>query len=87
MKGYLSDRQQRVPVNNNFSSCEKIITEVPQGSILGPLLFNIFIYDIFLFASSSYLGNYADDNTLYALGFNLKEVKNILRTNFDAVTR
>ena len=66
MKSYLKDRQQRVRVNNNFSSWEKIIAGVPQGSILGQLLFNIFISDLFAFVSSSNLSNYADDNTLYA---------------------
>ena len=55
MKSYLKDRQQRICVNNNFSSWEKTIAGVPQGSILGSLLFNIFIYDICVFVSSSNL--------------------------------
>ena len=71
MKSYLNNRQQQVRVNNNFSSWEKIIAGVLQGSILGPLLFNIFINGLYLFVSSSFLSNYADDNTLYASGFNL----------------
>ena len=76
MKSYLNDRQQRVLVNNNSGSWEKIIAEVPQGTILGPLLFNIFIYDLFLIVSSSNLSTYADDNTLFVSGFKLEEVKN-----------
>ena len=87
MKSYVKDRQQRVCVNNNISSWEKIIAGVPEGSILGPLLFNIFINDLFVFVSSSNLSNYADDNTLYASGFNLEEVKKCLSTDFDGVTK
>ena len=63
------------------------LTRVPQGSILGLLLFNIFINDIFLFVSSPYLSNYADNSTLYAFGLNLEEVKNVLHTDFDEVAR
>ena len=60
MNCYLNDRQQAVRVNNNFSSREKIIAGVPQSSVLGQLLFNIFINDRFLFVSSSNLSNYAN---------------------------
>ena len=76
MKSYLKDRQQQVGVNNNFSSSGKKIAGVPQRLILGPLLFNIFINDLFVFV---YLSHYADDSTLYATGFNLEEVKKLLK--------
>ena len=62
-------------INNNFITWEEIIAGVLQGSILGLLLFNIFINDIFNFEDKSYLSNYADDNVLYAFGSNLTEVK------------
>ena len=46
---YLTGRKQRVKINSSFSSYLDIFHSVPQGSILGPLLFNIFLCDLFLF--------------------------------------
>ena len=86
IKSYLDNRKQRVRVNRNFSSWQEIIAGVPQGSILGPLLFNIFVNDLFLFVSSSNLSNYADDNTLYTSGYDLKEVKEVLLNDLNKVT-
>ena len=64
-------------MNSNFSSWQETIAGVPQGSILGPLLFHIFVNDPF-FVPSSKLSNYADETTLYASGYNLEEVKDVL---------
>ena len=78
MLSYLKNRSHRVNINSNFSTWEEIIAGTLQGSLLGPLLFNIFINDIFYFEDKSYLSNYADDNVLYAFGSNLTEVKDKL---------
>ena len=74
MKSYFTNRQQRVRGNSNFSMSEGIISEVPQGSILGPLLFNS-LNDLFLFVENSDLSNYTDDNMLYSFGNDLEKVK------------
>ena len=74
MESFLSNRQQRTKINNAFSRYSEIIYGVPQGSILGPLLYNICIYDIFFDIIECDIASYADDNTPYKFGFNLDNV-------------
>ena len=45
---YLSNRKQKTKIENTYSTWVDIIFEVPQGSILGPLLFKVFLADLFL---------------------------------------
>ena len=66
MYSYFSNRYQRVRVNSHFSNWSEIMFGAPQGSILGPLCFNIDIADLFWFENSD-LASFADDNTPYAL--------------------
>ena len=77
---YLKGRKQRTKVNGSYSSWLELLFGVPQGSILGPLLFNIFINDMFYFTNESKLANYADDNTLYTVKENITDLlkKNML---------
>ena len=78
---YLSDRKQRTKVNNSYSSWSSIKCGVPQGSILGPLLFNIYLNDIFYFANKCDIANYADDTTPYSVEKSMDTLVSSLETD------
>ena len=82
MKSYFTNRQQGVCVNSNFSMWKAIIS---QCSILGPLLFNIFLNDLFIFVENSNLNNYAGNNKLHGSDNDLEQVKQTLRHDFETL--
>ena len=87
MASYRSDTEQQVCIKNSFIYWQKLITGVSLGSTLQPFYLKFLSLIFLFFVSSSCLSNCADDSTFYSSGVNLEEVKNILRADFDAVTR
>ena len=78
-------RKQKVVIDNKTSSSEVVIAGVPQGSIDGPLLFNLFINDLILSLYTTVLNNYADDNNHYAFSNDNEKTKRALVKNFQKV--
>ena len=87
MKSYLTNRLQRCKINNPFSEWEKVPNCVPQGSILGLLLFNIFLNDNLLSLQKCDLANYADDSTLCTSGKSISNIMNSLSHDFTILSK
>ena len=85
---YLSNRKQKVSLNGCVSDFKEITAGVPQGSILGPLLFIIFINDIFMHESSvdNKSSLYADDSSFYTVGNTVAEIETNLNQDLKKVT-
>ena len=79
MCSYLKNRKQKVVINNSASTTQTVIARVPQGSIDGLVLFNLFINNLVVFIEYTTLGNYADGNNLSITGTKRKHKKTTAR--------
>src|SRR5258705_7539147 len=78
----VNGRQFRIKINDTFSSFRPITAGVPQGSILSPMLFNVYTYDIPKVPRGE-LALYADDTTIFAKSMNLTQLVKYLQEGLD----
>ena len=71
---YLSNRRERTRIGNLFSDWFEVVLGVPQESILGPLLFNIFLADLFLVLKDVDIANFVDDNIPFTSANNIDDL-------------
>ena len=74
INNYLSNRRQQTRIGNSFSDWFEVTIGVRQGSILRPLLFNIFLADLFLVLKVVDIANFADDNTPFTSANNIDDL-------------
>ena len=86
IKHYLTDRSQRVLLNGQCSNWQPILAVVPQGSILGPLFFLIYINDL-PDGLKSNVKLFADDTSLFSVVKNKEESASDLTNDFDMISK
>ena len=85
INSFLSGRKFRAKIGSSYSPYLDLLVGVPQGSILGPLLFNIYMCDLFLCDCETNIINYADDAILYACELNMDLVLSKLEKDTSTV--
>ena len=83
MRSYLSNRWQRTKINTTFSSWSALLKGVLQGSVLGPILFNIFLNDLFFVLKDTDICNFADDTSPHTYDISLDEFLMHLEYDFE----
>ena len=86
-QSYLSGRTQKVSFKNSLSSSRPVTTGVPQGSILGPLFFIIFINSMSSVISHGRISMYADDTTLSVSGKDPQDISNKLTSDLESIVK
>ena len=86
-KSYLSSRSQYVYMNGVRSEYAAVECGIPQGSVLGPLLFSIYINDLGNVIKKSKLSLYADDTCMYYSSKNVSEIKTVMEDDLREVSR
>ena len=81
LASYLTNRFERVKIGNAYSSWLFLHKGIPQGSALGPLLFNIFLNDLLLLPTNSNINSYADDTQLFLHGLNPITIQTSLQSD------
>ena len=82
---YLTNRSQRVRLGDQFSNRKEISAGVPQGSVLGPLIFNIFMNNLVYAVKQSRLSTYADDTQIFFTDSSAEKVEEVINADLANV--
>ena len=80
LQDYISNWTPKVKLDSILSSCLKILLGVAQGSVLGPLVFNIFLNDMLWFVEKTDIYSFVDDNTVYNCAKSINDVMENLQS-------